>query len=74
MELPRPQGPEPMVHLRAEGSLDPIRLDVQIENGRTVIFKVLGFRTTQVRQQGIPIPLPSKLNPGTHRFTIEAEP
>ena len=74
MHLPRPPSPDPIVHLRAEGSLDPIRLDVQIENGRTVLFKALGFRNAEVRKQGKLVTLPTELNPGTHRFTIEAEP
>jgi hypothetical protein len=74
MHIPRSPGPDPFVHLRAEGSLDPIRLDVQIESGRTVLFKALGFRNAVVRQEGKLVTLPTELNPGTHRFTIEAEP
>jgi hypothetical protein len=74
MDLPGQAGPDPMVHLRAEGSLDPIRLEVQIESGRTVLFKALGFRNAVVRQESKLVTLPTKLNPGTHRFTIEAAP
>ena len=74
MHIHHPPGPEPLVHLRAEGSLDPIRLDVQIENGRTVLFKSLGFRNAEVKQNGKLVTLPTELNPGTHRFAIKAEP
>jgi hypothetical protein len=74
LDLPRPPGPDPVVHLTAEGSLAPTRLDVQIENGRKVLFKAMGFRDIQVRHEGKLVTLPIELNPGTHRFTIEAEP
>lgn len=73
MHIPRSPGPDPLVHLNAEGSLDPIRLDVHIDNGRTVLFKSLGFRNAEVRQDGKLVTLPTELNPGTHRFTIDAE-
>ncbi len=73
-DLPRPPNADPFVHLRAEGTVDPIRLDLKIESGQMVLFKALGFRNAVVSQQGKPIKLPIKLNPGTHRFTIEAEP
>ena len=74
MHIPHPPGPDPLVHLRSEGSLNPIRLDVQIENGRAVLFRSLGFRNAEVRQEGQLVALPTELKPGTHRFTIEAEP
>lgn len=74
MHIPRSPGPDPLVNLRAEGSLDPIRLDVQIENGRTVLFKSLGFHNAKVSQEGKLVSLPTELIPGTYRFTIEAEP
>lgn len=74
MHIPRPPGPDPLVHLKAEGSLDPIRLAIQIENGRTVLFKTLGFPPAAVTQQGKPVALPIELPPGTHGFILEAKP
>lgn len=73
-DLPRAPNADPFVHLSAQGTVDPVKLDLKIENGQTVLFKALGFRNAVVSEQGKPVTLPIELNPGTHRFTIETMP
>lgn len=74
MHLPRPPDFDPVVHLRAEGSLKPLRLEARVETGQTVLFKTVGFRDAVVTQQGKPVALPTELAPGTHHFAIQAGP
>lgn len=75
-DLPRPPGPDPVVHLRCEAAphADPLVVDVEITTGRTVIFYTRGFTDPSAKIDGKLEAPPIELQAGTHRLTIEDEP